>query len=193
MSVNLGQHGAVAMSHQLGDGQVVVALDKLTRREAMTRNVHGLTEALDSALARLELAARACHARLGLAMGTLRQTVSEISETMEALTAGIFEDLSTEAHVRGGGIDPDTSSEASAMNAMSSEASAMNAMNAMTAMTALSAMTTAAPIDPTPANDPAADGQQTAQEADPSATSARQAFLWRLRAHLDDGREKRGG
>jgi hypothetical protein len=26
MSVNLGQHCAVAMSHQLGDGQVVVAL-----------------------------------------------------------------------------------------------------------------------------------------------------------------------
>jgi hypothetical protein len=55
------------------------------------------SSALDSALARLELAARACHARLGLAMGTLRNTVSEISETMEALAAGIIGDLSTEA------------------------------------------------------------------------------------------------
>jgi hypothetical protein len=32
-----------------------------------------------------------------------------------------------------------------------------------------------------------------AQEADPPATSARQAYLWRLRAHLEDGCEKGGG
>jgi hypothetical protein len=107
MSVNLGQHGAVAMSHELGDGQVVVALDKLTRREAMPCIVHGLTEAHDAALALLEDAARACHARLGLAMGTLRNTVAEIVETMETQAARVFADLSTKAHVRRAGIDPD--------------------------------------------------------------------------------------
>ncbi len=48
---------------------------------------------LDAALARLEDATRACHARLGIAMGTLRNTVAEIAETMEAIAEGIIDDL----------------------------------------------------------------------------------------------------
>ena len=41
-------------------------------------------------------------------MGTLRQTVSEIVQTMEALAEGVIEDLSTEASGRRAGIDPGT-------------------------------------------------------------------------------------
>src|SRR5271166_3230710 len=66
------------------------------------------TGTVDAALERLELAARACHGRLALAMGTLSRTVGEVVATMEAMAEGIFEDLSTEDHIRRVGIDPTT-------------------------------------------------------------------------------------
>jgi hypothetical protein len=57
------------------------------------------THNIENALARLELAARACHARLGIAMGTLRRTVSEVVDTLEAMAGGIFKDLDAPAPV----------------------------------------------------------------------------------------------
>jgi hypothetical protein len=66
------------------------------------------TRGLDAALAKLEAAARACHGRLGAAMGTLAKTVSEVVATMEGLAESIYCDLSTEDYVKRAGIDPDT-------------------------------------------------------------------------------------
>ncbi len=57
------------------------------------------TNAVDAALARLDAATSACHARLTHAMTHLHSTVAEIAETMEALAEGILEDLSTEEHL----------------------------------------------------------------------------------------------
>jgi hypothetical protein len=67
---------------------------------ATTSSINDIaTHNLDVALARLELAARACHARLGIAMATLRRTVGEIVSTMESMAGGIFEELNTPAPV----------------------------------------------------------------------------------------------
>ncbi len=57
------------------------------------------TSAVDAALARLDAAASACHARLTNAMTHLFGTVADISETMEALAENILEDLSTDEHL----------------------------------------------------------------------------------------------
>ncbi len=57
------------------------------------------TNAVDAALAKLDAAAVACHARLTHAMTRLYSTVAEIAGTMEALAEGIMDDLSTEEHL----------------------------------------------------------------------------------------------
>jgi hypothetical protein len=65
------------------------------------------TGAVDAALVHLDAAAGACRERIASAMSRLSCTVAGVVLALDAAVTGVFEDLSTEAHVRRAGIDPD--------------------------------------------------------------------------------------